>query len=451
MRSMPVCQAPGRDPAECGPGRVAGAGLLYGAAVAFLLLRTPFEAIHGAVLGEEGTVYLRYAWDAPPLRALIAPHQGYYSLLPNVCGLLAARVFPLEAAGQLCVFAELAVHMLLAYTLVQCERFVGLRQKAVAVAVGLLTVPTAAIVLCTDNAQFFLAIVAGVILISDAERLRWSRLAALGFAGLNGVLSCVLLPLFVLRVWQERAEARRAKARAAQAVVLVGCCVVQFWAILAGGGGSLHVQVKARLFAAAFLINGPLPQFFSHWSAAEACKAIGSPKLAGHQTAMWLGIEGAAGLYLLGVFALAAAGGRAAARLLAMGALVGLGLAVVRGGNMGADLICGSGARYFFTFNLFLGLALVLVAAGAKDWKGRVAGVLVACSLVSGVLDVWYLLGLPHGPVWRTEVSLWRADPDHRLRIGPGGWPGIRLTVGHADAKLPFAVYDSTQPGWRER
>ncbi len=57
-------------------------------AIAFIayFLRSPRILLRG-LLTEEGTTYLRYAWDVLPLRTLLAPHQGYYSLLPNLVSL----------------------------------------------------------------------------------------------------------------------------------------------------------------------------------------------------------------------------------------------------------------------------------------------------------------------------------------------------------------------------
>ena len=168
--------------------------LLYLGALMYLCLRTPYELLHGFVYDEEGSVYLRYAWDASLWRALIAPHQGYYALFPNVCGLIAARALPLEQAGHFLFGAEIAVQMLLVYMLVQCESLAGTGEKALAVALALLTPPTASVTVSTIHAQFFLAVTAGVILISDAVRLRLGRIAALACAGLTGAASCVLLP-----------------------------------------------------------------------------------------------------------------------------------------------------------------------------------------------------------------------------------------------------------------
>src|ERR1035441_2213771 len=161
--------------------------------------------------------------------------------------------------------------MLLVYMLVQCESLAGAGQKALAVALALLTPPTASITLSTIHAQFFLAVTTGVILISDAERLRLGRIAALACAGLTGAASCVLLPFFLMQAWKEGTAApagqaggaaggapacagltgaascvllpfflmqawkERTAARAAQAGVLLACTLAQLAVVLAQG------------------------------------------------------------------------------------------------------------------------------------------------------------------------------------------------------------------------
>jgi hypothetical protein len=90
--SAPLCDDL-RDPASQPPtGRQVV--LLLIAAFVILLARAPRLLLEGRIYAEEGTTYLRYAWNATPLRALLAPHQGYYSLLDNVPALIAARVLP---------------------------------------------------------------------------------------------------------------------------------------------------------------------------------------------------------------------------------------------------------------------------------------------------------------------------------------------------------------------
>lgn len=416
---------------------------IYLAPAIFLLLRTPYELLHGMVEGEEGTVYLRYAWDSTPLRAILAPHQGYYSFFPNLCGLIAARVLPLEAAGHLCVFAELAIQLLLVHVIVRCEAFRGTRQKAIAAAVGLLTAPTTAIVLCTDNAQFFLAIATGVILVSDPGKRSLERITILLFAGLNGVLSCCLLPFFAFQAWRQRD-----RSRWIQTGTLAACTVIQAIAVFSQHRVSPHSS--AALLAGSILAEGPLSQFATRWSAAEFCKVSGSPRILPFAAPFWLGVGATALAYLVAILAFGSRDGRPA-RLLSVAAIFSLVLSLSHAGAVNYDLMCGSGAHYFFTFNLLLGFALVCLSFSGPHYLARAAQVLIACSILSGAADVLYLLRMPHAPDWHREVQLWRADPEHRIRIGPGGWPGIRLTPEHANLSLPARIYDSTQPGWQDR
>jgi hypothetical protein len=272
--------------------QVKNAWLIYAGALMYLFLRTPRALIHGYLYAEEGTVYLRYAWDAPVLHALLAPHQSYYSLYANVCGVLAARAFPLEWAGFFLAWSGLAIQLLLVYLLVQCERFVGFKEKALAVAVCLLTVPTMSVVLSTINAQFFLAIATAIILISDAERLKSLRAAIILFAGFNGVTSCILLPFFLLRTWMERTRARLVQAALLSVATLTQALVVLHMARVQARTLVPHSALK--FMAGAFLVNGPLSQFFTRWTGNMECRVMTSPKFLHWEGARWFATETAA-------------------------------------------------------------------------------------------------------------------------------------------------------------
>ena len=418
---------------------------LYLGALMYLCLRTPYELLHGFVYDEEGSVYLRYAWDANMWRALIAPHQGYYALFPNICGLIAARVLPLEQAGHFLFAAEIAVQMLLVYMVVQCESLAGAREKVLAVALVLLTPPTASVTLSTIHAQFFLAVTTGVILISDAERLRMGRIVVLACAGLTGVASCVLLPFFLLQAWKERTA-----ARAAQAGVLLACTLVQLAVVLAQPGGLHGAHSTLQFSSGALLSIGATYHFLGGWSHVEACKAVGSPKLQGWRDLMWAGVEGASALYLAGMMLLSWKGGRAA-RLLAAAAMLSIVVSFKRGGVLDYDLMCGAGGRYFFIFNVLIGLSLLLTAYNAAGMYRLAARVLVACSLIAGILDVKYIATRPHLPIWSQEVAAWRADPNYRLQLRPDYWPDLKLTREPGGRDLPAGIYDTTNPGWQDR
>src|SRR5882757_10650859 len=102
-------------------------------ALAFLViyLKSPGELLHGQVYAEEGTTYLRYAWNADPIRAFFAPHMGYYSLLDNAITLIAARLLPLSAAAYLFSWSALSVRLLASYLIVTSEHLTTFRSRLV--------------------------------------------------------------------------------------------------------------------------------------------------------------------------------------------------------------------------------------------------------------------------------------------------------------------------------
>ena len=423
---------------------------LYIFGLIILCIRTPFAIVHGAIWAEDGTIFLRYARESSPLRALFAPHQGYYSLVPNLCGLLTARIFPLEQAAHICVATELAVEMLLVYMLVQCERIPGFWKKALAVVVIVLSPPTMSIALDTLNAQFYLAVMTGVILISEAERLRFPRILSLLLAGLNGTLSCLFLPFFLWRAWKEGT-----RSRIAQAAVLSICTLVQLVAVLhlydrrvIMTAGSLS---KASYFAGSVLANGPVHQFLGLRSLIEMCRAVGSPKLQHWQTVWWSTLEVGAVLYMI-TFCLLLWKQGWVTRALGTVAILTLVLVEVRGGAVNSDLMCGAGPHYFYVFNLLSALALLLVAFNSSKVLSRAMIPLIAAVVLSGLVDLYYSVGHHDRPIWSQEIAKWRADPDYRPRILPNTWPGVRIARTPGDSSgLPFEIYDSTVAGWEER
>ena len=113
-------------------------GLLLAVYALCVALRAPALMIHGRIFAEEGSVYLRYAWIDRPILALLAPHLGYYSLWPNLCGIVAAHVFPLSHAAIVLTWCAFLAQLLTAFLIVECEAFESLKSKGLALAVLLL-------------------------------------------------------------------------------------------------------------------------------------------------------------------------------------------------------------------------------------------------------------------------------------------------------------------------
>ena len=104
--------------------------------------RAPKELLNGQVYAEEGTTYLRFAWNARPVDALFAPHEGYYSLLNNIATFIAARLLPLSLAAWLFVWTALAVRLLVAYLIITSEYLTSLPGRMLALCAFLLGIGT---------------------------------------------------------------------------------------------------------------------------------------------------------------------------------------------------------------------------------------------------------------------------------------------------------------------
>jgi len=421
--------------------------LLLGALV-FLFLRAPIPLVRGFLYAEEGTTYLRYAWDAPVVRALLAPHQSYFSIYPNVVGVLAARVVPLEYVGIFCGWCTIAVQLLMVLVVSQCEIFDNFKVKTLAAAVSLLTVPSLSVAMSSIFAQFFLAVCTGVILMSDVERLRVFRGSVLLLGGLTGVANCILGPFFIWAAWRDRS-----RTRAIQAGILTVCTVIQVIVVhhmmqVQDRGLTRHSALPYVL--AAYLINGPVSQLLTSWGGHIGCRVLMTPLLARWSSIIWVLAEVATVVTFFFFVWLLVRGGTAARRFgqIALFSLV-VGLAGAL--PLNARLMCDGGARYFFLCNVFVGFGLI--CALKQKWKitnrvPRGLALMLGCILISGIYDAVTLWTRP--PFmwdWQTEVAHWRADPTYEIRVAPEYWIGVVLTREHANADLPAYIYDSNNNG----
>jgi hypothetical protein len=413
---------------------------IFWAAVFVLILRTPAILIWGSPYAEEGSVYLRYAWDAPALPALLAPHQGYYSLLPNLCGLLGARVLPLAAAGLLFAWTALAVYCLLVYLVLQCEALGTTFIRASAVIVCLFTFPANTLWLSTIHSQFVLAVATAVILLSDARRHRTLRLCTIAVAGLAGVTSCILLPFFVWSAWSEKS-----RERMTQALLLVFCTVIQAAVVL----HMAHTQFRGfraasspQFLLGAFLTNSPMSVLLTPWSGYVLCRVMFSPNFQRFLDPMWLGTE-VLSLVWMGLIAwLLLRGGRASRKLGAM-AIISVVVGLTGSLSKNFDLMCLYGQRYFYIFNSLIALGFVFAMTKPATSR-RLASFLLCCCVVSGMvgtLQVWS--GFQSAPRWSVEARAWERDHTTPLAVGPEGWPPISLIPNPNRYRIPVGVYDS--------
>jgi hypothetical protein len=405
-------------------------GLLLVVYALCVALRSPALMIHGRIFAEEGSVYLRYAWIHPPMRALLVPHLGYYSLWSNLCGIVAARVFPLSHAAIVLTWCAFLAQLLTAFLIVECEAFESLKSKGLALAVLLLASNLEAW-LNTINTQFYFANCAAVILISQGSRLRVARYGALLLGGLTGPVVACVTPFYLLRAFLNRS-----KDAIAQSALLLLCTVIQFAAVvsqLSTGARELSFQPKG--IAPVFLVRYLIPSFFSKLGETAAMVTIlGQPsrywgtRLTWHLHLSWpfiilWALVDASFIALL----LWISPGRSSKWLLAVAGWLAL---FAMYGALGGTFNVSE--RYAFSSEVLIGLSLVLGVTNAENSRLRrsLGSVLLACFLLSGTLEYIYFhrwLSTQLAPDWSAQIDAWQSDHTRELSVSPKGWPGFTL------------------------
>ncbi len=413
-------------------------------AIALLVLfcRMPRLLLQGRMLAEEGTTYLRYAWDAAPLRALLAPHQGYYSLLDNLCALIAARVLPLSSAALFFTWTALAVQLLLLFLAVECEVFRTPFERGCALFALLLVTPNLEVWLNLENCQSVLAVAAAIILISSARRLFAIRAATLVLAALTGVTTLPLIPCFWVRVWQERSRRALVFALGITLPALLQCAIL-LHSIRAGHrpAGSHDLRALAAYISSRVIVlpltTGRGAQYFGTF-------------VFNHSEIGWtLTLYLVSCALLVCCFLLFRRTSRAAL-LLYFAALLSASFDWY--GCLSCTLnrlpLSGGEGRYFFAANSLLSLAFLLAATRATPrWGARTAAVFFAWILCTGVFHYFRMRPyLNDYPAWQPQVRRWQRDESQPIIVGPAHWRTNPLHLAHQHPNrtdLPAAAYDS--------
>jgi hypothetical protein len=393
-------------------------------------LRSPALMIHGRIFAEEGPVYLRYAWIHRSIHALLAPHLGYYSLWPNLCAILAARIFPLSDAAIVLTWCAFLAQLLTAWLIVECETFDTLKRKGLALAV-LLLASNLEVWLNTINTQFYFAICGAVILISRESRLRGPRYGALLLGGLTGPVVACLAPLFLVRAFLNKS-----KEAIFQSALLALCAITQFAVVLSQlSSGTREISFQPKGIAPVFLVRYLAPAFSGKIGETAAMVTIlGQPsrywgnRLTWHLPLGWpfVVLWALIDVALIGLL-LWISPSRSSKWLLAMA--MWLALFAMYGALGGTYKVS---ERYAFSSEVLIGLSLVLGITNTANSRlqRRVGSVLLACFLVSGTVEYIYFhrwLRTEIAPDWTAQITAWQSDHSRELFASPNGWPGFTL------------------------
>jgi hypothetical protein len=409
------------------------------AVYALLLVLRAQRIWQGRFWAEEGSVFFPAACANGLLKSLFLPHLGYLMTVTSAATTLAARSVPLELAPLVTTGIAALVQLLPAALLLtgRIDALSGLSSRALAVALLLVALPTEENWLTTTNSAHYMAVSAGIILISNPwrSRTRFLHLGLLVLAGLSGIDANLLAPFFWWRALRERS-----RERLEQAAALSACAVLQVAVVViaplygfasVGLEGRRVPRLDPQILAHAILAKDILlPLAGRAWT--EQVMAPLAKALAAHDPRLWVSLIAIA---WAGVLTLAAR----RTRLWQARILLGLGFYMIvvsfvgsieasrRDWHLAHASALGAG-RYYYLPNFCLGLCLLMMA-GERSALGRrlrqAALALVAWMLVVGSNEFfrsdarrWFFAG----PDWRREVSAWRRAESSELGIWPAPW-----------------------------
>jgi hypothetical protein len=405
---------------------------LWGASLLAMYWRAPALLAHPRFWAEEGSLYFAYAFDHSWYEALVKPYAGYFSLYVNCATLAAARFVTLPNAPLLTTIAAFLVQAISPAIIVwsQSELWRGTARKLAGLLIVLLAPLWGELWLNTINSQFFWSLTAFLILLEPVRQTttikRRVYCVALLIAGLTGVVSCFLAPLFVLKAWWERT-----RESIGHAAILLVCFAVQ-------GAIAWSLRNEPGVAHRLGVLNPPTLASIV-WTNTVAWPLFGFDVARGFARLLYTAL-GTSGfqftligvlLLLLELVFLWYVSSRVDRRLrwLLLGTygLLTVLSAVFSGGSRPektALISPGYGGRYFYVPNVAL---LILLLANVRwpteprfDHRSVVCAGLLAAALFFGARRYWEIPTA--GAEWTVEVAQWRANPTHRLRIWPQGW-----------------------------
>ena len=383
--------------------------------------RSPYIFFHGRFWAEEANPFFRHMVTVPTPRNLFFVDQrvGYYYLFLNVAS---------RTGGQVSLLRAPLVTSWLALAIVAAIVWIALRwpstllttvgarvSAATLLVVGTLAVPE--VWANSTNAQTYLTVLTILILFSDATHLSRQQFVVSGFllgvAGLSGLYTCVLLPLFAVIAYLE--PSRR---RATQAAIVATAAAIQFGCLIysrtAGGLTASRMQVPQLRVT----VHG-----FGAWHIGTFL--IGS-SAATHLYRKSFGLVGLSLLSMFAVTVLVLVGYLLVdtRRIRVAGLLAGafvLEEVFVNWGGKG-----GGGSRYAVAPIAILTLAVICAATTAqRRWTRHTAFLLIGVIIVAGLANFWTTqpdeLRCIRCPDWSLQVHNYQTGITNQLRIWPYG------------------------------
>ncbi len=400
-----------------------------------IYLREPLFFLTPRLWAEEGTRYYSYAYHYSLVglwyMGIRNVQRGYFALWPNIASTIAANLVSVEYAPLVTTLMAFFIQLIPLWLIIYSDAsfWATPLRKVTGVSIYLLTPLSGEIWLNTINSQFYLALVTILILIEPDENgqsKKWSYRLLLGTAGLTGPVSSMLVPVYAVSAWLIKE-----RERLIQTIILGICAIVQssLLTIYSTSDQSIGMRLMDRRL---YLL------IFSVWTQSIGLLLGGMDWM--RKLASWVIVEYESrniviaivwiGLAILAIilFWWLSVQLLVRERMIFLGSyILVLGLSYVGSltGNKLDLIIPGNSARYFWIPNIVIGFLLMANIFNPISNKFRVwfCTIMLLIILLRGsMIYRTTLIANRNWPQWRTEVALWRTDPEHKIKIWPPGW-----------------------------
>lgn len=411
--------------------------VLFLGLVLLTIWRQPELLVHPRFLAEEGRDYFSYAFSHSLRQNFTHPQYGYYTLYHSIITSI-ATIIPLPSAPLVTTWGAFAVQLVVGYLVLWGDFPLldsNLKRATLLFSIPLLCFYGASW-LDTIGVQYWLCIVT-FLLLNEApaptgKRHCVPRYLLLALAGLTGVTSCFMTPVFCLKAI--RTKSRRFFSYAA---ILVACCCLQVSVFLQAllnrdpevgmrfiHNNPVHLVYKVLMFQFA-------EPFLGHWVFRLSPVADLGAAMKGRAIAL-LGVTGI-GPEIKGMEAVLGACLFIFVMYLCCRTFrdpdyqyIWAPFVLVAACSSLLSLNMSAGPRYTFAPNAMLMFFMTALWSTPRLSISRkmiktllVFSLLVHALSFRGSMDLIYN---EEWPKWPDEVQNWQNDPSYRLKIWPLGW-----------------------------
>lgn len=173
------------------------------------IAREPKFLIYPRIWAEEGSVYLQQIIDYGIAESFFLPNLGYYSLLNKIIISGGYYFGGLTGFAFITTYASLGLILavVMAPVILPSEYWDTRRKKAILIILSVV-VGSGEIWLNTINLQFYLAVFAAYLLLSDTAKISgwrfWYSIIVIFFGSFTGVTTVVLTPFFIFKYFYGR-------------------------------------------------------------------------------------------------------------------------------------------------------------------------------------------------------------------------------------------------------